>query len=258
MNIKVSNILMTIGFAVLMTACQSGPKVIEGQATNEAMAPNTLPSLGQSGRSNQDAASTIHQVVVEEVLTTEKYNYLNVKEGDQKFWIAISKIEVKEGETYFFRGGLLKRNFFSKEFNRVFDTVYLVSEIWANNSSAPQAPMSTSSAPHGAMTPSLEVGQIELASGAISLADLFAKKESYKGQTIKITGKCVKVNPNILGRNWLHIQDGSGDELDLTVTTSENVSLGSVVTMEGTITLDKDFGAGYRYDIIMEGASVVQ
>jgi hypothetical protein len=62
----------------------------------------------------------------------------------------------------------------------------------------------------------------------------------------------------IMNRNWIHIQDGTGDQLDLTVTTTENIALGSVVTLKGTIALDKDFGAGYRYDIIMEGAVVQQ
>jgi hypothetical protein len=62
----------------------------------------------------------------------------------------------------------------------------------------------------------------------------------------------------IMNRNWIHIQDGTGDKLDLTVTTTENIALGSVVTLKGTIALDKDFGAGYRYDIIMEGAVVQQ
>ena len=57
-----------------------------------------------------------------------------------------------------------------------------------------------------------------------------------------------------MNRNWLHIQDGSEEGLDLTVTTEENIALGAIVSLEGVITLDKDFGAGYRYDIIMEKA----
>ena len=68
------------------------------------------------------------------------------------------------------------------------------------------------------------------------------------------TGKCVKVNPMIMGRNWIHLQDGSGDNLDLTITTTENIPVGHVITLEGTIALNKDFGAGYKYDIIMEEA----
>ncbi|MFT5386387.1 MAG: hypothetical protein ACI81W_003800, partial [Saprospiraceae bacterium] len=71
-------------------------------------------------------------------------------------------------------------------------------------------------------------------------------------------GKCVKANPMIMDRNWLHIKDSSSGDLDITVTTTENIALGSVISLEGTIALDKDFGAGYRYDIIMEGAVLKQ
>ena len=110
------------------------------------------------------------------------------------------------------------------------------------------------SLPEGHPTPNLKVEKIKPTKGGVTLKQLFNDKEKYANQTITITGKCMKVNPMIMGRNWLHIQDGSGEDLDLTVTTSEKVALGAVVTVEGTIVLDKDFGAGYRYDIIMEEA----
>jgi starvation-inducible outer membrane lipoprotein len=239
---------------VFVTACDSGPKVIEGQQAQGQISPNSIPSL-ENKTTPTETSAAIRKVVVEEILTTDKYNYLNVQEDDQKFWIAISKGDVQVGKTYYFRGGLLKKNFFSREFNRVFETVYLVSEIWSkkNNEST------TGNSGHGgeAVMPDLEVGEIALANGAVALSDLFSNKEKYKNQRITITGKVVKVNPMIMNRNWLHIQDGSGNELDLTVTTTENVHLGAIITLEGTITLDKDFGSGYRYDIIMESATVV-
>ena len=90
--------------------------------------------------------------------------------------------------------------------------------------------------------------------GSIKLAELITDPQKYQGKVVKITGKCVNVNPMIMERNWVHIQDGSGDNFELTVTTNENVLLGTVVSLEGTIALNKDFGAGYRYDIIMENA----
>ncbi|MBK9017715.1 MAG: hypothetical protein IPM82_28755 [Saprospiraceae bacterium] len=85
---------------------------------------------------------------------------------------------------------------------------------------------------------------------------MIANISKYDGKTVKVTGKVMKVNPMIMGRNWLHIQDGSGKNLDLTVTTVEQVQLGATVTLEGTIALNKDFGAGYKYDYILEGAVV--
>ncbi|MFK7937442.1 MAG: hypothetical protein AB8G22_28260 [Saprospiraceae bacterium] len=248
----------------LLWSCDNGPKVIQSEPVKAAVTtssnPNDLAVFKDVPNLKAPTADE-HTVVVEEVLDTEKYSYLKVKEGTQNFWVAISKAEVEVGETYYFKGGLLKKNFFSREFDRIFDTVYLVSKFWkkmpaGQSETALEEALAT--LPEGHPAPNLKVGNITPAEGAITLAALFKDTEKYANQTITITGKCMKVNPMIMGRNWLHIQDGSGEEFDLTVTTSEKVALGAVVTVEGTIALDKDFGAGYRYDIIMEEAVLTE
>lgn len=252
--------LILLLITLFFSACDSGPKVISAETDAVEVSEKSIPvfetvagvSVDLSTNANRN--SETHEVVVEEILTTEKYAYLKVKEAADEFWIAISKRDVKVGETYTYKGGLLKRNFFSREFNRVFDTVYLVSNIRKKSGSDAGASASAERIPAAESLPDLSVEKIDPAAGAISLAQLFSQKSTYAGQKIKITGKCMKVNPKIMNRNWIHIQDGSGEQLDLTVTTSENIPLGAIVSLEGTIALDKDFGAGYRYDIIMEGA----
>lgn len=253
-------IILLLSSSLLFFACDSGPRIIEAEASTEIAAvsensSSVFKNLPNFSSTAETPAVAEHEVIVEEILTTEKYTYLRVKEAEQQFWIAIAKSDIEIGETYLYRGGLLKKNFFSREFDRVFETVYLVSNIRKKQQPAPVAAHKDgSSIPQGESLPDLEVGTIQLAEDALSLATLFSNKEKYDGQTVKITGKCVKVNPMIMNRNWLHFQDGSGEGLDLTVTTTENVPLGAIVSMQGTIALDKDFGAGYRYDIIMEGA----
>jgi hypothetical protein len=98
---------------------------------------------------------------------------------------------------------------------------------------------------------SIDIAPVE---GSIELSELFLNKDKYNGKVVQVTGKCVKVNPMIMGRNWVHIQDGSAEGPDLTVTTTANVQLNDIVSFEGIIALNKDFGAGYKYDIIMEQA----
>ncbi len=88
----------------------------------------------------------------------------------------------------------------------------------------------------------------------ITISELFANREKYAGKTIKVTGKVTKFNPKIMGKNWIHIQDGSefkGD-FDLAITSNIKVKVGDTITFEGKITLDKDFGYGYSYSILME------
>ncbi|MDH3652550.1 MAG: hypothetical protein OEQ53_22855, partial [Saprospiraceae bacterium] len=96
--------------------------------------------------------------------------------------------------------------------------------------------------------------------GGVRLSDLFAHRENYGEKMVLIKGQCVKVNRDIMGRNWIHLQDGSkgetNDNLDLTISTQEEVAIGDVVVFEGKITINKDFGSGYRYDIIMEEAKL--
>ena len=78
---------------------------------------------------------------------------------------------------------------------------------------------------------------------------------------MRLRGKVVKYNAEIMGRNWLHIQDGSGKAVannhDLTVTTKETVTLGQVVLIEGRLTLNRDIGAGYVYPVLIEDAQVL-
>lgn len=255
--------IITAGLILIICqACGNSPRVIESQSAKAEITPNSIPSLQNSSTANAAAThnhtdEAEHQVKVEEVLNTEKYTYMKVVEEGAEKWIAIPKNDIKVGETYYYSGGLLKRNFYSREYDRTFETIYLVSKIWqkqAKNGSALEEALAKTKV--GASL-DIKVGNIKLIAGAISIAELFENKEKYENQTVKITGKCVKVNPKIMGRNWIHIQDGSGEALDLTITTQQDIPLGAVLTLQGVIALAKDFGAGYRYDIIMEEASMV-
>lgn len=101
---------------------------------------------------------------------------------------------------------------------------------------------------------------IEPCKDCIKISELLANKKTYSGKTVKVTGQVTKYNPDIMGKNWVHIQDGSEFQggFDLTITTDQRVTVGSRITFEGKIVLDKDFGYGYFYTIMMEGGRPVQ
>jgi len=96
--------------------------------------------------------------------------------------------------------------------------------------------------------------------GGISIAELFASREDYDSKTVIVRGRVTKFNSNIMGKNWIHIQDGTefSGEKDLTITSDVDVKVDDIVTFEGKITLDKDIGPGYFYKIIMEQAKLVK
>lgn len=245
------SLILSLVVIYILSSCDSKPKVIvEDTAT---VAPTSM-QVNTDNMQTATAGGDLHQVVSLEVLQTEKYTYLRVLENNKDtFWIAASKLETaKPGGQYFYRGGLLKTNFESKEHKRVFDKVYLVSNI-IDAASHPGSQGQTTASPAGDVKPS----EVKSISGAVKLTDLFKNKSNYNGKSIIVTGKVVKVNNGIMGRNWVHIQDGGkcgGKDCDLTVTTNANVAVGSSVGFEGKIILDKDFGSGYRYDVLMEGA----
>ena len=94
------------------------------------------------------------------------------------------------------------------------------------------------------------------------MAEIYAAKAALKGAEVVVRGKVVKFNAEIMGRNWIHLRDGSGSadkqDNDLTVTTTDMVAKGDIVTVRGKVALDKDFTAGYAYPVIIEDARVVK
>jgi len=114
-----------------------------------------------------------------------------------------------------------------------------------------------------AVVPLLDL-KIAKASGenGFTVADIFAKASSLKGKKVKVKGQVVKVSPNIMGKNWLHLQDGTGDPVknshDLVVTSADKAEKGDIVTVEGVLAADKDFGAGYKYAVIVEDVTITR
>ena len=205
------------------------------------------------------AGADVHTGVVQEVLQATAYTYLKLKEGDRDFWVAITKREAKVGETISFAGGLEMKNFESKNLQRKFDSIYFVDRVIGGEQSQP--------AGHGSMgmprstKPALEKQEIsvERAEGGITIGELLADPDSYAAKTVRIKGQVTKVNRAIMGKNWIHLQDGTNasGKFDLTITTQEQANVGDVVTFEGTIVLNKDFGAGYVYAVLMEEAKLL-
>jgi hypothetical protein len=244
--------ITVLALAIATTACKSKPKVIVEETAEKK---DLEASEGANPTSNSASnGSDMHQVTAVEILEAERYTYLKVKEGVNTFWIATAKFDAKVGNEYFYRGGLLKTDFESIEHKKVFDKIYLVSEII----DAAAHPGS-----NGGMvnTPPTDMNLKESKNvvGAIKLSELIAQKTKYSGKQITVSGEIVKANYGIMGKNWYHIQDGSksgGKNCDFTITSTENFPMGARIGFEGKLILNKDFGSGYKYDILMEDAKL--
>ncbi len=205
-----------------------------------------------------------HKVIITEVLQTSIYTYLHAKEYDSLIWLVVPTIVANVGETYYYVDGLIIQPFEATKLHKLFDAVVFIETVSKNPPSIknPQAGSTSSNQandqPYVRKSPQPEKIDInvEKARDGISIAELFANKSTYADKIVKIKGKVTKYTSAVMGRNWIHIQDGSAlnDKYDLTVTLQAEIKVGDVVTLEGKIDLNKDFGYGYFFDIIMQDA----
>ena len=106
----------------------------------------------------------------------------------------------------------------------------------------------------------VSAGEIKKVDGGFTIQECFNQKASLKGKTVKVRGKVVKYNSGIMGKNWIHIQDGTGaaGENDLTVTTKQDAALNDVIVVSGNIQYDKNIGSGYSFAALIEDGSIVK
>ena len=221
-----------------------------------------LTTLGCQSKNNSKTAnnseSDNHEVIAEEIVQVTEYTYLRVKEKNNEIWIAAPKMEAKVGATYYYDKGFQITNFKSKDLNRTFDSITFVEGLNTVpiKSPEPGAVVSPGSAKSNIKKIDVSITPVD---GGISISDLYAKKVEYAGKLVTVRGQVTKFTPDIMGKNWIHLQDGSDHEgnFDLTVTSNINVNPGDIVTLKGEITLNKDLGYGYFFDVIMENAIVL-
>ncbi|MFK5880047.1 MAG: hypothetical protein QM478_11215 [Flavobacteriaceae bacterium] len=260
---------LTIVTLLLVMACNN-PKVINPSSDNISentssgiFSNDSEPEYEPLTKQNKSFNNDLHTVIVNEILPTSKYVYLNVNEGDKQFWIATRSKKVNVGETYYYSGGLLKTNFESKEHNRVFEKVYLVSKLVVANHGNNQGAKTDNNTKKEQNHPVDKVSQtrptnVTSQEGSITIAELVKNPKKYEGQTVQLTGVCTKINAGIMNRNWIHLNDGTNDDFDLVITSEEFVPEGSKITIKAVVVLNKDFGAGYNYDLILEKGELVK
>ncbi|OYU94926.1 MAG: DNA-binding protein [Bacteroidetes bacterium B1(2017)] len=207
----------------------------------------------------------IHKGIALEKINATQYTYVLVNENGVEKWLACPLTEIVIGEPYYYMNEMLMTNFASKDLGRTFDKVYFVGGVSLEVPKLVEPGQVTNMNPEPVPQGQPHVGSavvekvklpvdIAPAKGQITIATLYEKKESLAGKKVLVKGKVAKFSAEIMDKNWIHIQDGTefkGD-FDLTLTTKETVAVGDVVTFEGTVAVNKDFGAGYTYSLILE------
>ena len=221
----------------------------------------------------QAQTATAYSGRVLETTNAGSYTYVLVDVGAKKVWAAANEFEVKTGDTVTFTGGDPMPNFHSKAMNRDFAEIYFVSDmsLGAAKPAAKLPPghpdlgggaggLPKNHPPLTGQAPAtVDVSNIKPATGGKTIAEIFAGQAQLNGQAVIVRGKVVKYNSGIMGKNWIHIQDGTGQpgSNDLLVTSQAEAKKGDTILVTGKIATQKNFGAGYKYAVLVEDASVV-
>jgi hypothetical protein len=295
----VKKIYMTTALvlALAITGCNQNEKKAEAPAPETAVAAAPAQETAAAPAAQEaaaaapaaEAAQGALSGTVVETFDSGGYTYIQLDTGTEKIWAAIGQTKVTAGDKISLQNGPVMRDFHSKSLDRTFPEIIFSSGLAGGAAPAAQGGAAGSFAqavqgegaampPAGGMsagaqeasggsvkaiTPVQEV-KVEKAEGenCYRVEELFASATDLAGKKVKIRGKVVKVSPNIMGRTWIHLQDGSGNPMnnthDLVVTSADAPELNSIVVVEGELAKDKDFGAGYFYNVIVEGATVTK
>jgi hypothetical protein len=266
----------TIVAAVLAASCGLG--VPGGEARGQGLPAHGGPAAAAA----QPATTGTFTGRVLETMDSGGYTYLKLSTADGERWAAVSPAAVKVGGQVSIVNAFVVDDFEARSLGRKFDHI-IFGTLGATRPGSPHGDGAMAASPHGDGTIPVaphgggampvaphggnrekmeDAGSIPKLEGAEgrTVAEVWAQRLERKDKPVAVRGKVVKFNGGIMGRNWLHLQDGTGSEeasnFDLTVTTHDDATVGDVVVVRGVVHVDADFGAGYTYPVIVEDATI--
>jgi hypothetical protein len=177
-------------------------------------------------------------------------------------WAAVNKTPVRKGAEVTVENATVMNNFASKSLNRTFDTIVFGNLAGTGAMAAPAG--GGMGAMHAGLPQPADTADVKVpkASGADArtVAEIVGTKATLKGKTVLVRGKVVKYTPGVMGKNWIHLRDGSDSATDKTndvlVTTRDETRIGEVVLVKGVVRTDVDLGSGYAYTVMVDEASL--
>ena len=214
-----------------------------------------------NAKSGSSPGPIAHTAKVVETMSSAGYTYIQVEEKGVKYWIALPETQVSVGEEISFYEQMLMEDFTSRSLNRTFDRILFVEAInkgaeLPTQAKATPSPNRTKLEQHFEPEKTKKLGK---SVGQFSIEEIFERKAELSGKVIEVKGKVVKATQQIMGRNWIHIEDGTGSNIEkknkiVFRTTQAGIDVGDEVVAKGVLNTNKDFGYGYFYPVIVEDA----
>ncbi len=277
---KLISLCCSLVLIVGLAAC-SKDKPQEQAGTPQTAQQQSAPEAGMQA---PPAPAAVTGKVLE-TMDAGGYTYINVATDAGDKWIAVNQTPVEVGEDVTYLDGMVMQNFNSKSLDRTFPEIIFSGGLVGKGAMPPSGMPAATGADSFSQALSSEGGQaasavgdmvtgskkavvpfaeikVEKAPGdnSYTVEEIFGKADELNGKSVTVRGKIMKVSPRIMGRNWIHIQDGTGNPEenthDLVITTSQDVNEDAdIITLEGILAANKDFGAGYVYAVIIEDAT---
>ncbi|MFN2257768.1 MAG: hypothetical protein ABR516_04760 [Desulfuromonadaceae bacterium] len=258
---KLLNLISVFAILLAVSACDNNQNSVQANKSTDSMPENHPDISAQADPQGQEGISG----TVTETMNTAGYTYVKVDTGTEEAWVAAPEFQVKVGDPVIVGQSMPMPNYHSNTLNRDFELVYFAGNVAVagDDMTLNEAPAHAAQAEDGEghtkpapVEAEVDFSTLEPLEGGKTLAEVFAKEESLAGEEISIRAKVVKFSPNIMKTNWIHIQDGSEGNPDLTVTSAATVGVGDTVVVKGILEQDQDFGYGYKYDLIIQDAEV--
>ena len=215
-------------------------------------------SVGWAAEKLPPAQSASIKGKVIEVKDVESYTYLRLKTKDGEMWAAVARTPVKKNADVTIENATVMNNFESKALKKTFAKI-VFGTLGGAGAAGGDVPAAHSGVAKAADAKDVKVPK---ASGpdARTVAEIISKRIELKDKTVLVRGKVVKYTPEVLGKNWIHLRDGSGSAADNThdvlVTTKDQARIGDVVVVKGVVHTDRDLGSGYSYKVLVEEATL--
>lgn len=197
-----------------------------------------------------------------EVMDVDAFTYLRLRTKDGETWAAVAKSPVKKGAEVTIENGIVMNNFESKSLKKSFDRIVFGNLAGAGGGAAPQT--TDLGGIHGRVPQPADVGSVKVAKAsgpdARTVAEIVTKRAELKDKPVTVRGKVVKFTGGVMGKNWIHLRDGSGSSTDNTndvvVTTMDETQVGDVVVAKGVVRTDVNLGSGYSYAVLVDDAKL--
>ncbi len=213
------------------------------------------------------ADDTLKTGTVKHMQQAGRYTYLTLDQKGTEVWVATTSTNVAVDDVIDYSEALLIENFEAKSLNKTFDQIYFTGGVkivggpsFSKDVSLPDDNVHKKIQKENTTVTAPAKGEIPRAEKGDTIEEIYSKIDMLEGKKVTVRARVMKVNKNILGTNWITLQDGTGSAPDnmLIALSSDIAGIADTITVSGTIKTGINLGAGYKFKVVIDEASIIK